>query len=646
MIKKTKEFMTNRERAFFSAVIAIIIIIGGILSFFTYFVIQKSYYKSAVNHEIELLGIIESLGSQLIDGRLFELKTDAQDAAWELQEVLVSGSSKEREEALSSLDPKEYQLGWCYQTNENIFYGSDVYTDYIAQLDLSKIWDGESVLFAPDFDAQGNYILVIAVPVWEDMYEQNVAGVLIQQLDGYCLSQWLGELFLPLDLGTAYMIDENGRNIATASEENYDWITTRYNAQNLVKSSDDESTKSVAMLEKYALDGKSGVGTYVWENSTNYVAYGPLQRTNWAFFVGFYGDKFQQYTHDIASVSGRAAGIMLVAFTLFLGTILAILMKNLQKERRYNELLTKQKEEIEQQALSIAFSEERFRIAMQRSRDIILEYQLETKEVICFYGGKEIKGGRVGEDTLRHRIIEDCHIDEDSFERFEEVMRAISKGLTKAECVVTGTYEGNRKWYNLRLATIPDLGQTATRAVGVLRDITSEREAELDSLTRLFNKAAITENIKAFMKDNQPETSSSFIIIDVDYFKTINDKYGHPVGDKVLCAIADYLQEDFPLPYLTGRFGGDEFCVYCPSNANADDLKDRLNRLSSQVKKIQGNGEELSISLSMGVVLFHGKAQFEQIYRKADEMLYHVKKAGRDGYRIFEINLSAKKPPE
>lgn len=129
------------------------------------------------------------------------------------------------------------------------------------------------LLFSPDFDEEGNYILVVAVPVWKD---QEVAGILLEQLDGYCISDWIGDLFLSLDLGTAYIIDGSGRNIATAREENFDWITTRYNSQELVKESDDESTRSVARLEKQALEGKTGIDTYVWEGSTNYVAYGPL----------------------------------------------------------------------------------------------------------------------------------------------------------------------------------------------------------------------------------------------------------------------------------------------------------------------------------------------------------------------------------
>lgn len=628
----------KREKNKFSIIIgAVIILVGALLSFSMYFVIQRSFFQIAVEHEKELMRIMESLGSQLVDYRLYGLKEETENFAKQYKETLLYGADEEKIALLSAVKPGEYRRSYCYQASNARYCGGLFYEDYITQLDLSEVWEGKTVLFSPDFDAEGNYILAVAAPVWQDEQAHAVGGILIEQLDGYCISDWISELFLALDLGTAYIIDGSGRNIATAREENYDWITTRYNSQELVKSDKSESTRTVARLEKYALDGRTGIDSYIWEGSTNYVAYGPLKEADWGFFVGFYGDKFQTYTHEITSISSRAACVMLAAFTLFSCSVIAVITRNLSKERRYNEILVQQKNEIEQQSLHIAASEERFRVAMQGSRDIILEYQFDTGEITCFYMGREIKSGRVGDSTLRKRIVGECCMDEDSFERFEEVMRAISKGLTSAECMISGDYGSGRKWYSLSVSSIPNGSRMSTRAVGILRDVTGEREAELDSLTRLLNKAAMTENVRKAMQKNPPETTSAFVMLDIDHFKTINDQYGHPVGDQVLCMIASLLKEIFPEPYLTGRFGGDEFSIYCPSNVDSQSLRNRLEQLLEDVRRIQvKEGENLEASLSIGVVIFRGEAVFEEIYKKTDAVLYEVKAAGRNGCHIYE----------
>lgn len=629
----------KKDTVRFSITIAgVIIIFGALLSFGMYFVIDRSFFQATAAHEVKLMSIMEKIGSQLIDYKLRDIKEDAQNVAKQFEEMSEGSAKEHKQEILSMLPLGEYGLNYCYQTRQELYTDGRFNGDYAALLDLSQAWEGKTVLFSPDFDEEGNYILAIAVPVWENQQETKPDGILIKQMDGYCISHWIADLFLPLDFGTAYIVDKEGRNIATVREENYDWITSRYNAQELIKESDDETTKGVARLEKRALVGETGVDTYEWGEQTSYVAFGPMTEEPWGFFVGFYGNQFASYTKKITMISSSTGGIMLGAFALFLGTIIIVVIRNLAKERRYSEMLMRQKTEIEQQALRIAASEERFRIAMRRNKDIILEYQLETEEIVCFHADREIKCGRVRDESLRRRLVEEYCMDEDSFERFQEVMAAISRGLMSAECMVSGDYGEGRRWYNMSVSAIPNKNHMSTRAIGVLRDVTLEREAELDSLTRLLNKSAMTVQVKQAMQEKQVDSAGAFIMLDMDYFKRINDQYGHPVGDQVLCAVAGNLRLIFPKPDLTGRFGGDEFSVYCPAAEDAQELEKRLRRLLERVKKIRVKDcNNLLISLSIGAVIFYGKADFEEIYKKADEMLYEVKENGRDNCRIFVL---------
>lgn len=635
---KNIDVKENSTAKFSLGIILVIIMTGVIVTFFMYSLVQDSFFKTTVTHEMELMQIMENLGSQLLDSRLEDLKSKTENIAGEYSETLIYATDAEIEQTLSSLTSINNERMFYYITKEKQYYSSQLQENDLLQIDLSQVWDGDTIIFSPDFNEKGTYVMAVATPVFVNRQKGDVAGILIEYVDGYCLSNWMSELFSTLDFGTAYIIDEEGRNIGTAREENYDWITTRYNAQKLAAESDDEAIKSVAILEKRAINGEVGVDTYEWEGQLSYVAYGPLTETDWGFCVGFYGSKFEAYTREVTAISSRSAGVLLVVFLFFLAVILTIIVRNLRKEREYNKMLILQKEEIEQQALYIAVSEERFRIAMQRSSDVIFEYQLESGEISCFYGDKEIKSGVFGDASLRNKLVEGFSMDEDAFARFEECLCSISKGLSSAECMISGFVKDEKKWYKMSVMAITRGALQPTRAVGILRDITGEQEAELDSLTRLYNKSAITEYVKATMQKNLQWNASAFIMLDIDNFKNINDEFGHPIGDMVLCEVAEMLQRVFPKPCLCGRFGGDEFCVYCPQNLNQQELEKMLNTLSKNVKEISIiNDEKFVVSISVGAVIIHNFNEFENVYKKADENLYKSKKTGRDRYCISEI---------
>lgn len=619
-------------------VISFIILLGILVTSSMYYLIQKNFLHATRNHEMELMQVMEMLGSQLMDSRFKSLKTEVEFISIQYGNDLLLASDEEREKILSSIALGKDGLSYSYQTHEKEFWGEKHYKNLISQSDLAPVWEGETILFSPDFYEDGEYVMAVAAPIWENSQKKLVTGILIKYMDGYAISRWMGDLFTTLNLGTAYIVNSEGRNIATAKEENYDWITTRYNAQELVKEQSDEATKTIARLEKRALDGKVGIDTYEWEGSLSYVAYGPLEEVNWGFYVGFYGDQFEGYAREVTIFSTRFAGILVAGLALIMILILLSVLHNLRSEHLYNELLLKQKEEIEHQTAHIAASEERFRIAMRRSRDIILECQLETGEIVCFFEDKEIKSGRIGDASLRTRLVEGFSMDEEGFGRFAEAMRAICRGLTNAEGMISGNCAGEKKWYSMSLIAVPNGSHKPTRAVGILRDVTGELEAELDPLTKLYNKSTMTKNTKTVMKSHLPNTAGAFVMIDVDHFKTINDQYGHPVGDQVLQEIAESMRAAFPEPYLSGRFGGDEFCICCPKIPNAQDLEKRLNQLSNRVKEIKvGDEETLTVSLSIGAVIFYGQTKFEETYAKADKLLYKAKKAGRDRYFICEI---------
>ena len=156
-------------------------------------------------------------------------------------------------------------------------------------------------------------------------------------------------------------------------------------------------------------------------------------------------------------------------------------------------------------------------------------------------------------------------------------------------------------------------------------------EASHDALTGLFNRGAYD-----LLMESTDKRHMALILIDVDYFKQVNDTYGHAVGDRVLKRVADLMKASFRSVDILCRIGGDEFVVVMTRvNSTMSQLvTDKINRINDQ---LQHPKDDLPpVSLSVGVAFSDRKNPKGDIFKDADAALYQVKEAGRKGCRIFE----------
>jgi diguanylate cyclase (GGDEF)-like protein len=161
-----------------------------------------------------------------------------------------------------------------------------------------------------------------------------------------------------------------------------------------------------------------------------------------------------------------------------------------------------------------------------------------------------------------------------------------------------------------------------------------ERNAKTDALTGLSNRHAMEESfhreIHRCQKDERPV---SLIMIDVDQFKSFNDKFGHVAGDRALSAVAQVLQNQFRQRDLLVRYGGDEFAVLLPgaSEAEAVVIADRVRNSVSGSKEISSDSLiQIPVNISLGVAEIQKNGNYESLLRTADEALYRAKNAGRN----------------
>lgn len=167
-----------------------------------------------------------------------------------------------------------------------------------------------------------------------------------------------------------------------------------------------------------------------------------------------------------------------------------------------------------------------------------------------------------------------------------------------------------------------------------LRYDVMRHKADHDPLTGLFNRGAYD----ALLQDST--TNVALMLIDVDYFKTVNDEYGHETGDKILVKVADLLANTFRNTDFACRVGGDEFAVIVtnitPQLKHV--IKDKIAVIRSGLADTSDGlpAVTLSIGIAFSDVNDANQGPEENLYERADRALYDVKRKGRDGYAFYD----------
>ena len=156
------------------------------------------------------------------------------------------------------------------------------------------------------------------------------------------------------------------------------------------------------------------------------------------------------------------------------------------------------------------------------------------------------------------------------------------------------------------------------------------KEAGTDPLTGLPNRRAMIEQIEKYYKENG-DRPFSVAIADIDFFKTVNDTYGHNCGDYTLVRLTELFTEHSMGRYSVCRWGGEEFCFFIP-DTNLDDAGVMMNDLCFAVEKMQLEYEDhpFSITITVGVEEYDFASPLEDLLDSADEKLYMGMKSGRN----------------
>lgn len=165
------------------------------------------------------------------------------------------------------------------------------------------------------------------------------------------------------------------------------------------------------------------------------------------------------------------------------------------------------------------------------------------------------------------------------------------------------------------------------------RELAQENAAQRDPLTNVYNRSAFEYEVVHFVETMGQNATGALILLDIDDFKKINDRYGHLKGDETLKALTDILKHTFRSQDLIGRLGGDEFLVFVKGVNTREILDHRMEELFQRL----ADTSEFCLACSAGISFANGKdINYRELVEKADNALYESKAKGKNQYSYFE----------
>ena len=213
--------------------------------------------------------------------------------------------------------------------------------------------------------------------------------------------------------------------------------------------------------------------------------------------------------------------------------------------------------------------------------------------------------------------------------------------------------DGTVRWVNARTFPIANPAGTMPLMVEIIEDVTQRREAQQqllylarhDQLTGLPNRTflyeALAEALVSVEKDN---LVASLLLIDIDYFKTVNDTLGHSIGDALLREFSDRLAKCVRPGDTVGRLGGDEFAVIVLTQRKSTGATDVAERIKTALQSpLTLEGQDIHVTVSIGIASCPTDTKdFDGLIRYADAAMYEAKASGRDTFRCYTPEMNAR----
>lgn len=312
--------------------------------------------------------------------------------------------------------------------------------------------------------------------------------------------------------------------------------------------------------------------------------------------------------------------------------------------------ITKIQQEREQLWLSL----ERYKTVMDQTSDIIFEWDLKCDTLVYTSNWYKKFGYIPITEHITTDILQSENIHPDDKRFLKEIMTDTAAGVPYSETEFRVRDSAGQFIYCRIRVTVQYDGQgSPEKAVGIISDINKEKTqrqhlieaAKRDSLTRLLHKSAAKQAVETYLEHTE-SPQGILLLIDLDDFKNVNDRYGHLCGDAVIAETGGVLRSIFRSGDIVCRAGGDEFLVFLPG-ITPRKLQERVDLMRRRLSEIKVSGVREIVSCSVGVAFLPNHASdFNSLYRCADLALYHVKNEQKGGTAIYMEGMQQHGFPE
>ena len=363
---------------------------------------------------------------------------------------------------------------------------------------------------------------------------------------------------------------------------------------------------------------------------------------NYLIFAGFLQSNFS---------SGEVINFTITV--LLCGTIYYVRCKHLCFEVSQGKKLDDVQQELSEIRQSLRLSVEQYELIRKLGSYATFKWDIDrdlihfSKEWTEWFDTSE-------EITQLEKYIKDCDkiIDQAKADLLKCMQNIKNKADFQKFELLLPMKAGKSGWFELQVIAQTDVQGKPIFGIGLLSDITEQKEKlcrlekdiRLDLSTGVFNKTEIEHYGEKKLKELSKGEMLAAFILDIDYFKDINDSYGHPAGDYILKKVADLMLRKAPIGARVGRIGGDEFLALLATD-DVQILYDYGRELIEKIPEIKWQGKDIGISCSIGISdAASDKMSYQELYKKADDALYQAKLSGKK--QILSYNVGALEPRE
>ena len=324
-------------------------------------------------------------------------------------------------------------------------------------------------------------------------------------------------------------------------------------------------------------------------------------------------------------------------------------------EQRQFQLRITDADIMQRELLALSAKNTEYRFYLNLMRDLAFSYSFSTQHIRL-----------MAIDVCRENVIADMRLEdwkqqaiaggmvaERDIPKFEKLCADIASGASRFQCELETSVcsTGRRMEYcAFRGVTCSDApgNRRVLGTVGFLHAKYKSKEpgwlieATRDSATDLLNKHAITAHAKAVLAQ-QPQDTVSLVLLTIDGFREINDRFGHLFGDEVLFTLSHILKTEIGSRGAAGRIGGSMFLLVLEHIADETDLRGILRAIRTKLEWAMDAGSArngpMHVTCSMGAACAPTDAKtYEELFRQADKALYIAREKGHNRYVIYDIN--------